>query len=138
MEITVKLEDPSIASSQKSAAWYADGSDCAVYVGCVSDGSRTVEVFVDGRLRAHGPSGPIRSGDALREEYGSDEDLEIAGQCEEFSMSEEPWFVLEIAGERPGDDWDHADDSEGLWQHYELFRDIDEAVAAAKGALEKP
>ena len=138
MTLTVKLVNPERALSQTSPAWYADGSDECAFVGEVALGDSRVAVYADGVLRAHGPNGPIRSGDALREEYSHDEDLEIAGQCQEISIDNEPWFVLEITGQSPGDAWEpvgETDAGEDIWQYFEPYHNLADAVEAAVAYL---
>lgn len=139
MTLTVKLVNPERALSQTSAAWYAVGDpDEPVFVGEVALGDSRVAVYADGKLRAHGPNGPIRSGDALREEYGSDTDLEIAGQCQEISIDNEPWFVLEITGQSPGGGWDPVGvthDGEEIWQYFEPYHSLADAVEGAVAYL---
>ena len=95
MTLTVKLVNPERALSQMDAAWYADGSDECAFVGEVALGDRRLCIYVDGRLRGHGPNGPIRNGDALREVCVCDADMQISGETEEISIKETPWFVIE-------------------------------------------
>ena len=115
MTLTVKLVNPERALSQTSAAWYADGSDECAFVGEVALGDKRLLIYVDGSLRGHGPNGPIRSGDALREVCICDDDMHISGQTEEISIKETPFFVLE--GEPRSDD-----EAENLWQ--EVWHDL--------------
>ena len=115
MALTVKLVNPERALSQTSPAWYADGSDECAFVGEVALGDRRLLIYVDGSLRGHGPNGPIRSGDALREVCTCDADMQISGETEEISIKETPFFVLE--GEPLSDD-----EAENLWQ--EVWHDL--------------
>jgi hypothetical protein len=95
MTLTVKLVNPERALSQMDPAWYADGSDERAFVGEVALGDRCLYIYVDGRLRGHGPNGPIRNGDALREVCVCDDDMQISGETEEISIKETPWFMIE-------------------------------------------
>ena len=115
MTLTVKLVNPERALSQTSPAWYADGSDECAFVGEVALGDRRLLIYVDGSLRGHGPNGPIRSGDALREVCACDADMQISGETEEISIKETPFFVLE--GEPRSDD-----EAGDLWQ--EVWHDL--------------
>ena len=143
MTLTVKLVNPERALSQTSAAWYADGSDECAFVGEVALGDRLLRIYVDGILRGHGPNGPIRSGDALREVCICDDDMHISGQTEEISIKETPFFVLE--GEPRSDDeaedlwqevWhDLVPDGETCWRMDTYFDSLADAVEAAVAYL---
>ena len=144
MTLTVKLVTPERALSQTSAAWYADGSDECAFVGEVALGDRLLRIYVDGSLRGHGPNGPIRSGDALREVCICDDDMHISGQTEEISIKKTPFFVLEGEShsvfDEAGDLWqevwhDLVPDGETCWRMDTYFDSLADAVEAAVAYL---